>query len=166
MNLRETRVRKFLSMAKLAKKSKVSLSTVRDIEAGRHTPSLTTCGKLGRALRIRPEMIAECRAAMEKALGAIRRGLRIIPGGQPRELSSDQQQEMSLRKIAQKLGVSHTLLVLWRQGKRKLPPRLSVYFDDCVVFEPSLPDQGFESSCSNPLSKSFRVLDVQDAMLK
>ena len=31
---------------------------------------------------------------------------------------------MSLRQIAKQLGVSHTLLVLWRQGKRTLPPEL------------------------------------------
>ena len=32
---------------------------------------------------------------------------------------------MSLRQIAIQLGVSHTLLVLWRQGKRRLPPELA-----------------------------------------
>ncbi len=32
--------------------------------------------------------------------------------------------EMSLRQIAKELGVSHTLLVLWRQGKRSLSPKL------------------------------------------
>ena len=89
MNLREARVRRFLSMAKLAQKSKVSLSTIRDAEAGRHTPSLATCEKLGRALGIRPEMIAECRAAMEKAFGTIRRGFRIISGRQPPAPSPD-----------------------------------------------------------------------------
>ncbi len=31
---------------------------------------------------------------------------------------------MSLRQIAKQLGVSHTLLVLWRQGKRTLPAHL------------------------------------------
>ena len=31
---------------------------------------------------------------------------------------------MSLRQMAKVLGVSHTLLVLWKQGKRKLSPEL------------------------------------------
>ena len=33
-------------------------------------------------------------------------------------------EQMSLRQIAKTLGVSHTLLVLWRQGKRSLSPDL------------------------------------------
>ena len=36
---------------------------------------------------------------------------------------------MSLRQIAKELGVSHTLLVLWRQGKRTLKPELEDRFD-------------------------------------
>jgi hypothetical protein len=32
---------------------------------------------------------------------------------------------MLLRKIAKELGVSHTLLVLWQQGKRNLDPELA-----------------------------------------
>ena len=36
--------------------------------------------------------------------------------------------EMSLRQIAKVLGVSHTLLVLWRQGKRKLSPELEARY--------------------------------------
>lgn len=46
MILKEIRVRRFLSMAYLFRKSGVSLSTIRDAEAGRHTPSLATCQKL------------------------------------------------------------------------------------------------------------------------
>ena len=33
---------------------------------------------------------------------------------------------ISLRQIAKELGVSHTLLSLWRQGKRKLAPQLEI----------------------------------------
>ena len=68
MNLREARIQKFLSMAKLAKKAKVSIATIRDTEAGRHRPSLTTCGKLGSALGMAPELIDECREMMERLL--------------------------------------------------------------------------------------------------
>ena len=32
--------------------------------------------------------------------------------------------QMSLRRIAKELGVSHSLLVRWRQGKRSLKPDL------------------------------------------
>ena len=35
---------------------------------------------------------------------------------------------MSLRQIAKRLGVSHTLLVLWRQGKRRLPAALEAQY--------------------------------------
>ena len=34
------------------------------------------------------------------------------------------QKQMSLRAIAKELGVSHTLLSLWRQGKRSLAPEI------------------------------------------
>ncbi len=40
---------------------------------------------------------------------------------------------MSLRKIAKELGVSHTLLVLWRQGKRKLSPELEARYHQLVT---------------------------------
>ena len=41
--------------------------------------------------------------------------------------------QMSLRKIAKELGVSHTLLVLWRQGKRRLSPELEARFHGLVT---------------------------------
>jgi hypothetical protein len=40
---------------------------------------------------------------------------------------------MSLRKIAKELGVSHTLLVLWRQGKRSLPPEMEARYHELVA---------------------------------
>ena len=41
--------------------------------------------------------------------------------------------EMSLRRIAAELGVSHTLLVLWRQGKRSLAPELEARYHQLVT---------------------------------
>ena len=41
MNLKEARIRNFLSMAKLSDKAKVSVATIRDVEGGRHNPSLS-----------------------------------------------------------------------------------------------------------------------------
>ncbi len=40
---------------------------------------------------------------------------------------------MSLRKIAKELGVSHSLLVLWRQGKRSLSPQLEFQYHQLVT---------------------------------
>ena len=40
---------------------------------------------------------------------------------------------MSLRQIAKVLGVSHTLLVLWRQGKRNLAPELEAGYHAIVT---------------------------------
>jgi transcriptional regulator with XRE-family HTH domain len=37
---------------------------------------------------------------------------------------------MSLRKLAKELGVSHTLLVLWRQGKRSLAPEIEARYHE------------------------------------
>ena len=68
MNLKEARIRNFLSMAKLADKAKVSVATIRDVEAGRHHPSLTTCAKLAAALGMSPEAIAECQETMQRLL--------------------------------------------------------------------------------------------------
>ena len=42
--------------------------------------------------------------------------------------------EMSLRQIAKELGVSHTLLSLWRQGKRTLAPELEARYRELVTF--------------------------------
>ena len=68
MKLREARVSNFLSMAKLAEKAKVSVATIRDVETGKHKPSLTTCGKLAAALGTPPQEIDECRETMERSL--------------------------------------------------------------------------------------------------
>ena len=40
---------------------------------------------------------------------------------------------MSLRQIDKELGISHTLLVLWRQGKRQLAPELEARYKDLVT---------------------------------
>ena len=80
MNLKEMRIRNFLSMAKLADKASVSLATVRDVEAGKHRPTLTTCRKLAAALGMSPDTIHECREIMEtllvKGKGAVKRVVR------------------------------------------------------------------------------------------
>ena len=39
----------------------------------------------------------------------------------------------SLRQIAKELGVSHTLLVLWKQGKRSLAPELEARYHRLVT---------------------------------
>ena len=40
---------------------------------------------------------------------------------------------MSLREVARQLGVSHTLLVLWKQGKRSLDPVLEARYHALVT---------------------------------
>ena len=40
---------------------------------------------------------------------------------------------MSLRQIAKELGVNHTLLVLWKQGKRRLAPELEARYMELVT---------------------------------
>jgi transcriptional regulator with XRE-family HTH domain len=40
---------------------------------------------------------------------------------------------MSLRQTAKELGVSHTLLVLWKQGKRTLSPELEERYHQLVT---------------------------------
>jgi DNA-binding XRE family transcriptional regulator len=66
MKLREIRVSKFLSMARLARLADISISTIRDIESGKRTPSLITCAKLSAALGVPAEEIDECREAMRR----------------------------------------------------------------------------------------------------
>ena len=61
MRLREIRVNRFHSMARLSRMADVSVSTIRDVEAGRHKPSLITCAKLAAALGMSAEEIDECR---------------------------------------------------------------------------------------------------------
>ena len=53
---------------------------------------------------------------------------------------------MSLRAIAKELGISHTLLVLWRQGKRSLAPEIEARYHSLV---PSGYNNGYKQS-SNP----------------
>jgi transcriptional regulator with XRE-family HTH domain len=40
---------------------------------------------------------------------------------------------MSLRQIAKELGISHILLVLWKQGKRSLSPELEARYHQFVT---------------------------------
>jgi DNA-binding XRE family transcriptional regulator len=61
MRLREIRVSRFLSMARLARMADISTSTIRDMEAGKHKPSDITCAKLAAALGISAGDIDECR---------------------------------------------------------------------------------------------------------
>ena len=53
---------------------------------------------------------------------------------------------MSLRAIAKELGISHTLLVLWRQGKRSLAPEIEARYHSLVT---SGYNNGYKQS-SNP----------------
>jgi DNA-binding XRE family transcriptional regulator len=64
MKLRDIRVQRFLSMARLARMADISTSTVRDIEAGRHRPSMITAAKLAAALDLNVDDIDECRGVM------------------------------------------------------------------------------------------------------
>ncbi len=70
---------------------------------------------------------------------------------------------MSLRKIAKELGVSHSLLVLWRQGKRSLSPQLEARYHQLVTTVTigqggggksylAKPDLGLKVRCSAKLS--------------
>ena len=40
---------------------------------------------------------------------------------------------MSFRAIAKELGISHTILVLWRQGKRSLAPEIEARYHSLVT---------------------------------
>ena len=70
---------------------------------------------------------------------------------------------MSLRKIAKELEVSHSLLVLWRQGKRSLSPQLEARYHQLVTTVTTgrgeggksylaEPDSGLKVRCSAKLS--------------
>jgi DNA-binding XRE family transcriptional regulator len=63
---REIRVGRFLSMARLARLADVPVSTIRDIESGKHKPSMITCAKLAAALEMPAEQIDECREELEE----------------------------------------------------------------------------------------------------
>lgn len=65
MKLRELRVNRFLSMSRLARMADLSVSTINDIEAARHKPSMITCAKLAAALGVPAEEIDECRGVIE-----------------------------------------------------------------------------------------------------
>ena len=54
----------------------------------------------------------------------------------------------SLRKIAKELGGSHTLLVLYRQGKRSLKPELERMYHQ-LVSESGYPESGYTGDVSN-----------------
>ena len=43
------------------------------------------------------------------------------------------EKRLSLRSVAKELGVSHSLLVRWRQGKRKLRPELEAKYWEVVT---------------------------------
>jgi DNA-binding XRE family transcriptional regulator len=66
MKLKEIRISRFLSMNRLARDADLSLSTIRDIEAGKHQPSEITCAKLASALGLPAEEIDECRERMRR----------------------------------------------------------------------------------------------------
>ena len=61
---------------------------------------------------------------------------------------------MSLRQIARELGVSHTLLVLWLQGKRNLAPSLEARYHQLVT-------SGYTHGC-NPHRNSERHTEDSD----
>ncbi len=46
---------------------------------------------------------------------------------------ANNQKALSVREIGRELGVSHTLLVLWRQGKRSLAPELEQQYHQLVT---------------------------------
>ena len=64
----------------------------------------------------------------------------------------------SLRQIAKELAVSHTLLVLWRQGKRKLAPELEARYHQFVTS--GYNDEELLRSTVKP--KSANVLGVEE----
>jgi transcriptional regulator with XRE-family HTH domain len=53
-------------MARLARLADVSVSTIRDIESGKHRPSMITYAKLASALDMPAEEIDECRQEIEE----------------------------------------------------------------------------------------------------
>jgi len=57
MTIKELRLRKLWSQAKLAKVSGVSRTTIVAIENNRHTPQPLTIHKLAKALEIEPNLI-------------------------------------------------------------------------------------------------------------
>jgi DNA-binding XRE family transcriptional regulator len=72
MKLKDIRIRRFLSMARLARMADLSVSTIRDIEAGRHQPSAITAAKLSAALDMPAGDIDECRGILEEGAALAR----------------------------------------------------------------------------------------------
>ena len=68
----------------------------------------------------------------------------------------------SLRQVAKELGVSHTLLSLWKQGKRNLSPELEGRYHQLVTSvttrEPKNPSAGTEDTILSPPRLPFRHL--------
>ena len=60
---------------------------------------------------------------------------------------------MSLRQIARELGVSHTLLVLWRQGKRNLSPELVARYHQLVT-------SGYKNGYNNELESNAKIPSI------
>ena len=69
MKLRELRVRRLLSIRELARKARVSTSTIYTIETGRAVPRLSVVKKLSEALEASPDEVNEFREAIARALG-------------------------------------------------------------------------------------------------
>jgi predicted transcriptional regulator len=69
MKLRELRVRRLLSIRELARKARVSTSTIYTIETGKSVPRLSVVKKLTETLEVSPEEVDEFREAMARALG-------------------------------------------------------------------------------------------------
>lgn len=66
--LREVRVRKLLTIRKLAARADVATRTITELEAGRAVPHFETMRRLAAALEIEPTEVDEFRAAVERAL--------------------------------------------------------------------------------------------------
>ena len=66
--LRETRIRKLLSLRELAKRAGVAQRTIVEAEAGRQVPRPATMRKLAAALGVDPLEVDEFRAAIEAAI--------------------------------------------------------------------------------------------------
>ena len=60
----------------------------------------------------------------------------------------------SLRHVARELGVSHTLLVLWKQGKRSLNPELERRYHQ-LVSENGYTESGYKSGYTEGVGSSW-----------
>ena len=68
MELREARMRQFLSIRELAAKASVATATIVAIEQGRQTPTFKTARKIAAALDVEPTEIDEFAAMLGEAL--------------------------------------------------------------------------------------------------